>query len=350
MKKVICVGSATKDTFLGVAIDDKVKGKICLEAGAKIYTKSFREEVGGGAVNVGTGLTKLGYRTFIFARTDKGISGKWIIKQIGKVKLKKNYMQQNGGMPSQTSVIISDCIENDHTILRSGDAVEKFNLLKACKKFKEGADWIYISSQKKNNLENLDILINFANEKKAKLTFNPSSYQINNNPEKLLAKLNTIEVLFLNLNEATKLLGRNITEYKNNETGEVADDKVNSLLKKLLEFQAKVVVITDGANGAWVGSLVNSEIMIYYLPAILKKGVADTTGAGDAFASGFLATYIKDESELKMIYTTKLQRALAGGLVNSAGVISEIGATNGLSKPSALKRGIEKLLRDKFIT
>ena len=348
MKKVICVGSATKDIFLGVNIEDKQPEKICLEAGVKIYSQSYREAVGGGAVNVGAGLSKLGYRAFVFARTDKTITGKWIQKQIGKLKLKKNYLQQTGKIPSETSVIISDAVEQDRTIIRSGDSVENFNLIKACERFKEKVDWIYLSSQKKNNLENIDILINFAKEKKAGLAFNPSSYQIENSPEEVLTRLSEIDIVFMNLDEATGLLGESAGSYRSDDSSE-RNDLMQKLFDKYFDLPVKTLVITDGPNGAWAGAVIKGETKIYYLPAEEIENIADTTGAGDAFVSGFLASCIKDESELEMPREIKLQRALAGGLVNSSNVITEIGATNGLLKPSALQKRVERMLSNKMV-
>jgi sugar/nucleoside kinase (ribokinase family) len=343
MKKIICVGSATRDIFLGITIDDKSSEKICLKAGSKVYTDSYRETVGGGAVNVGTGLKKLGYRSFIFARTDKTVTGKWIQKQIGKLKLKKNYLQQNGKIPSETSIIIADSIEQDRTILRSGDSVENFNLSKACEKFREHVEWIYLSSQKKNHLENMDILVNFANEKRAKIAFNPSSYQIKKNADEVLVRLESIHILFVNLDEAVALLKEKIKTYR--QEGKVSEGRINDLMKNLLNFGVKIIALTDGANGAWVASNIKGELAIFYSPAESIKNITDTTGAGDAFASGFLGLFVANESELKMEFSEKLQRALAGGLANSASVISEIGAVNGLLKPGKLKKRVKKIIK-----
>jgi sugar phosphate isomerase/epimerase len=47
-------------------------------------------------------------------------------------------------------------------------------------KFKEKADWIFVASQKKNWQENMKRIIEFAGNKKAKIAFNPSGFQIEN--------------------------------------------------------------------------------------------------------------------------------------------------------------------------
>ncbi len=334
MKKVICIGSATRDIFFSLRVDDQEGDKICLPAGAKFYTDDYREMVGGGAVNVGASLQKLGLRAFVFARTDKTMTGKWIQKQIGRLKLKKNYMQQNGRIPSETSIVIFDRQENDRVILRSGDSVENFNLAKAFKKFREKVDWIYLSSQKKNNLENLDLTIQFANEKKAGLALNPSSYQLENNRDDLLERLGEVNILFLNFSEACLLTAISAEEAQPEE-----------LCQEILNQGTKIIVLTDGERGAWVASFIKKEFFIFHLPAETEAKVVDTTGAGDAFNAGFLATYIEAESDYEMDFSEKLKRSLAAGIANSTAVIGEIGAVNGSLKPSALRRQIKKLLR-----
>lgn len=360
MKKVICIGSATKDVFVGVEPENSLKcdnrflgnssdgeancnkEDICFKKGAKIYSNNYRESVAGGAVNFGASLTKLGCRAFVFARTDKSFNGKWIQKQIGKLKLKKNYMQQNGGEVSQTSVIIFDEIKKDRVILRSGDSVVKFDLQKAFKKFRESVDWIYVSSQKQNNVENLDLIMNFAEGKGARLAINPSNYQIKNNSKELLEKLGDFKILFVNLDEGAKLAQKNIKEVRKNEIE--IQKFVRDVMDKLLGQGVKIVSMTDGENGAWVAANIKNKIQIYYL-RVEDKEILDTTGAGDAFAAGFLFKYMEQEGDGSKLLDEKLRLCLASGFANGLGALSEIGAINGILKPGKLKRWAKKLLK-----
>ncbi len=347
MKKIICIGSVTRDIFMNVEADKKIDDKISFPAGAKIYSHEYKESLGGGVANVGAGLVKAGFRVFAFSRTDKSMVGKWILKQVKKIKLKKNYLQQNrGGVPSATSVVLTDKIEGDRVIIRSGDAVDRFDLEKACRRFRERVDWIYISSQKKNGMKNLETIVNFANQKKAKITLNPSSYQLNNDNDSLLNKLSDITVLFLNLQEARQLLGEEMQESLTEKDIDQQHIVVRNLMEKILTFGVKIVCITDGSRGAWVAGMLSGEMVMYYLHAFNTDSVADTTGAGDAFASGFMALYIYDEDDLEMRFPLRIQRALAGGIANSSGVITEVGATKGLLKESRLKKEAEKLLSE----
>lgn len=330
MKKVICIGSATKDIFVLLNETEIKENKknlaekktISLEFGAKIYAENLLEEVGGSAVNVATGLNLGGYRSFVFARTDKSEVGKWIQKKIGRLKLKKNYMQARGADPSAISVIISDKKHLDHTIIRTGDSVEWFDLGKALKRFREKADWIYVGSLKEKSVEKMEKIIAFAQTKKAKLAFVPSSYQIQKDIQKLAKFFKEFELIFLNRDEAIEILQNLKIKF---------EDEPSDLIKKIHNLGFKVVALTDGAEGAYVTDGKNS----YHL-GITDTPKIETVGAGDAFASGFLNSYIEKED---------IREALAWGIVNSGAVLTQIGSTKGLLKRKELKYQAEKNIK-----
>lgn len=70
---------------------------------------------------------------------------------------------------------------------------------------------------------------------------------------------------------------------------------VQSAIEKLMEW-VKVVVVKDGANGAWLGY----EGEVHHLPAIDAGPVLDTTGAGDSFNAGFLYGWIVEGAPLEV--------------------------------------------------
>lgn len=334
MKKVICIGSATKDIFVVLdktkiidnSSDVTAKKLMAFEFGAKEYAESMREEVGGSAVNVATGLVKANSCSFVFARTSRSKTGKWILKNISKNGAKKNYMQQNGKMPSEVSIIISDKKNQDHIILRSGDSVENFDLEKALNKFREKTDWIFVASQKKGWQEKMEEIKEFAENKNAKIALNPSSFQISHNAKELKDVLNYVDILFLNRDEAIELV--------KSIDGEVEDNS-EFLLNKIKNFGADLVVITDGENGADVGDSKGN----YHLDICVDE-INDTVGAGDAFASGFLASFVKNEDAKK---------ALCWGMANSGSIVAGVGGTQGLLKRKEMREKGKELI-DKIKT
>lgn len=331
MKKVLCIGSATKDIFLPL---DEVKiidnpGDVtaqklmAFEYGAKLYASEIFEEVGGSAVNVAAGLARGGYRTFVLSRTSRSDIGKWITKGIGKLGIKKNYMQQTGGRESEVAVVVLDKKTIEHFILRTGDSVEAFDVSGALDSFDEKVHWIFVGSLKKDWQDKMDCIISFVAKKKSSIALNPSGYQIQNDAKELVKMMGKVEVLFVNRDEAIEIV--------KNVDGQVTDDP-KYLYHRLRTFGCRVVTITDGENGAYAGDCNN----IYHLGTRLIQKV-DSLGAGDAFCSGFLSAYIENKD---------ISRALAWGIANSGSVVSSVGGNRGLMDKKLLQQIGEKLVSD----
>ena len=92
---------------------------------------------------------------------------------------------------------------------------------------------------------------------------------------------------------------------------------IKLMLNKLKVRDYQVVVITDGGKGAYA----YDGNKYYYCP-VFDGPVVSTLGAGDAFASTFCASLKRTNSDVG----TSLMYAS----VNSSGVVSEFGATQGL--------------------
>lgn len=329
MKKIICIGSATKDIFLPLSNVDVIDNAqdvtaqklMAFEYGAKIYADKIIQTPGGSAVNVAVGLTKAGCRAFVFSRVSNSEIGKWILKNISKYKVKKNFMQQTGGVESEVSVVLLDTQTIEHVILRTGDSTEFFDVSKALNKFQQKVHWLYVGSQKKNWPEKMQSILEFAQQKKAQIAFNPSGYQITQDSKELVKYFPKVKILFLNRDEALEIV-------KNVEA--TVTDEPKFLLEKLKQFGANTVIITDGAKGAYAAD----EQGLYFLPAKIIQKV-DSLGAGDAFCSGFLSVYIEEENTAE---------AMAFGMANSAGVIGKLGGVEGLLDSKELAKQAAELI------
>ncbi len=159
-------------------------------------------------------------------------------------------------------------------------------------------------NEKKKLLNNIKALISFA----------PGHVYVEkglNEIEDIVAKS---YILFLNKSEAEILTGRNYKE----------------AARMLLDIGSKVVVITLGKDGCYVLTK-NYEIKV---PAYKVKPV-DTTGAGDAFAAGFIYGIIKG-------FDLRLSAKIANKVASYC--IQKYGARDGI--PS--KDEIERFLKDEF--
>jgi sugar/nucleoside kinase (ribokinase family) len=92
--------------------------------------------------------------------------------------------------------------------------------------------------------------------------------------------VNTADIFMPNAREALLLTGASDVQTALNQLGVWCD--------------GRLVVIKDGANGAWATH--NGEI--FHAPAISVTEVVDTTGAGDCFNAGFLHAYIVEHQPL----------------------------------------------------
>ena len=99
------------------------------------------------------------------------------------------------------------------------------------------------------------------------------------------------------------------------------------MLKNLKKQGPAIAVITQGSKGAWVYEGKN----IHHAKPYRVK-VKSTAGAGDAFASGFLAGIIKKDAA----------HALELGMANAASVIQYFGTKNKLLHYKEAKSFIEK--------
>ena len=138
-----------------------------------------------------------------------------------------------------------------------------------------------------------------------KLAFQPGTFQMEAGAERLKKIYQRSEVLILNREEAVIVGGGN-------------HEDINDLFNHLHELGPKIVVITDGPNGAYTSDGHQRLSMpLYPDPA----PPLDRTGAGDAFASTFVAALIKGNS---------IEGALQWAPINSMNVVQKVGAQAGL--------------------
>ena len=104
--------------------------------------------------------------------------------------------------------------------------------------------------------------------------------------------------------------------------------KEKELLGEVAGFGSKMVVITDGENGAY-GFYKDR----YYRAGVLPVNAYERTGAGDAFSTGCLAALIEGKG---------MDEALLWGTINSASVIGHVGSQKGLLKKEELPTWLER--------
>ena len=317
MCNITTIGGATRDiTFVtdkGKVIEtpeNLIEQKLlAFEYGAKISSEEVSFNFGGGACNTAATFAKLGLNTAVNCKIGKDDNGKSIAQNLNKLGINTNLIQTDEGKKTGFSLVVVNKEGGDRIIFKykgASDSLEikKENLSKT--------KWIYLTSLAGNWEEDLNEIKKSVEENKIKLVWNPGAVQIMAGKNKLKKFLENTEILIINKDEAIELVQSD--ENVKLDYNEI-NDAVN-LSKIIKSWGPKIVVITDGKNGAY---LFDDKAMLYS-PPTSKKSV-DSTGAGDSFGSALVGGYI---------LTDNLEMALKYGIINSGNVVGEYGAQNGI--------------------
>lgn len=128
------------------------------------------------------------------------------------------------------------------------------------------------------------------------------NYWINGKRDDLLRLLQRVDVLLVNDSEARELSG---------------DWNIHRAGKWILQHGPSRVVIKQGEHGA----ILMGEGRTFYTPAFPLEEVFDPTGAGDAFAGGFMA-YL---ARVGRVSDDELRRAMVYGSVMGSFAVSQFG-------------------------
>lgn len=316
----VCVGDVTRDIFFfvneaSVACDlNKENCKLTLDYGEKIPAEQIGQSVGGNAANVSAGLAKLGVRTKLVTAFGDDDRGGLIKRDLlrGNVDL-ENSITEPGRESNLSGIIV---FHGERTILtyHANLPDPDFKL--------PTARFFYLTSSSGRDSGSLyrKVLDFKKSHPEITITFNPSTGDLRHPGDYLAEVIKNTSILILNWEEAEMLLTKNYS--KNRESAK-------NILTEISSRGPKIVAVTDGPNGSY-GFLDDS---FYFTPPSPDKPF-ETTGAGDAFSSGFLGGLFQNDNDIKI--------ALVWGAANAGSVITKIGGEAGL-----LSRGeIEKYLTD----
>ncbi|MCK5460329.1 carbohydrate kinase family protein [Candidatus Parcubacteria bacterium] len=309
---IITIGGAVKDFFIFINKGLNIKNKknlfqqklLSFEYGDKIYLDEFYSSIGGGACNRAVGFSRLGLKSAVKICVNKKKYGDYIINQLKNEKVDASFIDNNEKKEAGMSFILINKDKNPDRVILSHRGVNKF--LKIDKKAKWNTDWIFLSSLENDGwVDEFKKIEQIVKTNKIRLAFGPGNIQISAGLNRLKNILKLSDVLVLNRKEAIKLT----------ESG--GKRRIEELLRILYNHGPRLITITDGKKGAYV----YDGNKIYFQKAKKVKTI-ETTGAGDAFSSGFVSGIIK--------YDYNIKKSLNLGIRNGASVVQKIGAQQGL--------------------
>ena len=305
MFDIITLGSAVEDVFL--ITKHKTKNKnIIFPIGEKILIKEKFTSTGGGGTNTAVAFSRLGFKTGFL-----GIIGNDEVGHRIYHNLKQEKVKFIGAIGKESGFSVILPTKKDRTILVfKGDNNELKPSQVDTSKLK--TKWLYCSSMIGTSFKTLEATIKYAENNNIKIAFNPSCYQARMGLKKLTNSLEKINVLILNKEESFLLSKTN---------------NINDSLRTLKVFIKDIIVITDGSKGSYAFDGIHKFSL-----KPKTKNIVETTGAGDSFASGFIAGMLLNKD---ISYCMRLGQVLAEQ------VLQHYGAKNNLPNRSKA----EKLLK-----
>ena len=328
MFDVVTFGSATVDIFIE---SDKahvvnvrgIEGELdlyCLQYGEKIEIDHSAFAIGGGAINTAACFSRLGLKTSAAVKVGEGFNGLETNKVFQNYQIDDTFIMKTSEERTGFSIILTS-FEGDRTVLahRGANITLKpedinFERLKETK-------WIYCAPLNSIHGCILQDITDFAGANGIKVFCNLGGKALDRSLEELKPILENINIVSLNTQEATRITGIE-QKYHKDKSNKINDD-VREMMKLLKGYVKDLVLITDGAKGAYA---FDGE-KFYYAPIYPTKRVS-SLGAGDAFASTFCASIIKGNNILD---------SLEYASINSGSVVTFYNAQDGLLNSEKLE-------------
>ena len=269
---ILCVGEILID-FIGHQSDVLINN-----------TRDYHRYIGGSPTNVAMNCSRLGLKAMIVGTVGSDGFGEYIFERLNSINVVTDNIKKLNAKPTSVVFVSKSKGTPDFIPFREADSL------------------ITEDQTSKNVLQQSNIFHTtcFALSKEpAKSTILKKAEEAFNLGCKLSIDLNYAKKLWDTQEEAIRVIK---TYCRFNPLIKISEDDMFRLFEKELTHQeifeffhnlgVDTVCLTLGENGVKLSQLEKKTIT---LPAIKVKKVIDTTGAGDAFWSGFLYAYIKEK-------------------------------------------------------
>ncbi len=312
---VLSIGDVVTDAFIKLLDDRAVtyeneKGKwLAMPFGTKIpFHHAEVIEGVGNAANAAVCFEKLGLESGLVSNVGADAFGRDIIQALEKKGVDSRFVHINRAKVSNYHYVL--WYKEERTILINHEEYDyKWPRFRAS----DVPRWVYFSSISKNALDKYhDNVMDWLDDNpEVKLAFQPGTFQMEAGVDRLRRLYARSDVLVLNREEAVYVSGGNY-------------DDIHGLFDRFHELGVKIVVITDGPAGAYASNG-NDRLKMPLYPDPAPP--VERTGAGDAFASTFVAAIMKGNT---------IEGALQWAPINSMNVVQHVGAQGGLLSETEL--------------
>lgn len=272
---------------------------LCQQYGDKIELQDFSLHTGGGGSNTSVGFARMGFSAAVLTETGKDSWAELLLEDFHREYVSTNLLIREKKERTGGSVILVSN-EGGRTIMTHRGASSQLDPHDIPSSNLQRVLWVHLSSisGRKNTLERI---FSAVREGESRLSWNPGKKEL----ELLATEALNIddcpcEVLLINEREWEML------------------EPMADVIKEKIPY----LVVTAGKKGGWV--IARGERFEFGGDAAVK--VVDETGAGDAFAVGFVSGVLRGKSP---------QISAEWGVKNAQSVIQQTGAKPGLLRKEA---------------
>ncbi len=313
MFDILSIGGTALDVFLELheatvncRIDNNAC-QLCINFADKIPVQNVTNVPGvGTAPNNAVGSARLGLKAALYTIIGNDSPGKDSLAVFKKEKVATKYVMVDKKNRTDYSSILS--FQGERTLL-TFQVPRKYSLPAGIK-----TEWIFLGALPDGHKLLHSQIVKKVKKDKVKIGYNPGAHELRDGIDGMKDILKVTEVFIVNKEEAWRLIGK--------------DEDIKILLTKLKKYGPKLVVITDGKNGACCFDGEN-----FYHQPIFNLPVVEKTGAGDAFATGLVSA---------LIHGLDVKTAMRYGAANSASVVGYVGAQAGLMTKSQMKKFLDQ--------
>ncbi|KKU53114.1 MAG: hypothetical protein A3F26_00945 [Candidatus Ryanbacteria bacterium RIFCSPHIGHO2_12_FULL_47_12b] len=309
----VSIGDVVTDVFIRLLPDSArvIEGTewdlLCMNHPDKIpFDRTYIVPGVGNSANAAVSAARLGLSAAFVSNIGDDKSGQEMLDHFKAEKIGTEYIVKHKGKASNNHYVL--WYKDDRTILIHHETYEYH--LPAL----EEPRWIYFSSVGEHAIQYHDDIAEYARLHPAvKMAFQPGTFQIKLGAKKLMNIYARSELFFCNREEAQEIT-------------ESTDNDIARLARAIHTLGPKIVVITDGKDGAYASDGDTVWFMRNYPD---PQPPLERTGAGDSFSSTFTAALALGKS---------VTEALMWAPINSMSVVQYVGAQEGLLRRSQLEK------------
>lgn len=313
---------------------------LLLEEGRKTEAEEISTHAGGGAVNAAIAMARLGLDVSSIVKLGVDQRADAILAKLEGEGVSTRWITRDARLPTGASVLISSHDRNAAVFtFRGANTLLEFADVKPAAL---GVDIAYVSSLSNQAADAFPDVVKAAKANNCLVAANPGVRQLTARGRAFMDAVASIDILLINRAEANALVpalsaiagegGPSLPFDPEDDVPDLLRRGLSSggfeisllrLFKVLLVAGTKMVVVTDGRKGAFVGTA--KEVVFC---SAVPTQVVGTAGAGDAFSATFVAlTAMKHP----------LKQALQAATLNAASVVRHADTQSGLLRYGALE-------------